>query len=109
VVRPKVFDILCYLLERSERLVTKQELLDALWAGQTVNETSVPWTIGRARRVIGQRSSDKTPIETVHGRGYRWRGPVAISSDEAFAGDAAPPCSPFVGREHGTDPSLTAW
>jgi DNA-binding winged helix-turn-helix (wHTH) protein len=98
-VRPKVFDILRYLLERPERLVTKQELLDALWAGQHVSEASVPWTIGHARRLIGQRSSDKSPIETVHGRGYRWRAPVEVDAGKPFEAGAPAAVAPFVGRE----------
>jgi DNA-binding winged helix-turn-helix (wHTH) protein len=97
-VQPKVFDVLRYLLERCGRVITKQELLDALWGGQRLNESAVPWSISQARRAIGQRSGDRTPIETVHGRGYRWHGPVQTAADAASEEDPAQPALPFVGR-----------
>jgi DNA-binding winged helix-turn-helix (wHTH) protein len=98
-VRPKVFDALRYFLERPGRLLTKQELLDALWGGSTVEEASVAWTISHARRAIGQGTSDAAPIETVHGRGYRWRADVEVDSIEEPAPDDGDAGRPFVGRE----------
>lgn len=98
-LRPKVFDMLAYLVARPDVLVTKQELLDALWEGQHVGDTTVPWTIGHARRVLGQGKGDKAPIETVHRRGYRFRGQVEVLT---AASQTSPPCrggAPFVGRE----------
>src|SRR5689334_10318016 len=96
-VRPKVFDALRYLLERAGRLVTKQELLDALWEGTTVEEASVPWTITYVRRAIGQRAGDKLPLETVRGRGYRWASPVRVEEDELVT-QLDHVARPFVGR-----------
>jgi len=105
-LQPKVFDVLCYLIERRGRLVTKTELLDALWAEQDVNEAVVTWSVTHIRRALGQARTDKGPIETVHGRGYRFIGEVAI---KARGSELAPPAavaqaeaessSPFVGRQ----------
>ena len=53
-LQPKVFDLLRLLVERRGRVVTKAELLDALWSGEHVNEGAVPWTIFHARRALGQ-------------------------------------------------------
>jgi DNA-binding winged helix-turn-helix (wHTH) protein len=105
-VIPKVFDVLRLLIEQRERLVTKQELLDSLWAGRQVGEGTIPWTISHARRALGQRRTDKRPIETVHGRGYRFVGEVEVLRGAAarppapvVAAQAQPAPSPFVGRE----------
>ena len=100
-VRPKVFDALRYLLEHAGRLVTKQELLEALWEGRTVEEASVPWTISHVRRAIGQLPGEKGPLETIHGRGYRWSAPVEIERDERAAAPLDPEriVRPFVGRD----------
>ncbi|HKC49699.1 MAG TPA: winged helix-turn-helix domain-containing protein, partial [Myxococcota bacterium] len=57
----KVFDLLRYLLERHGQVVTKGELLDALWPGEHVNEGAVPWTIFHARRALGQERGDRGP------------------------------------------------
>ncbi|HLK40762.1 MAG TPA: winged helix-turn-helix domain-containing protein, partial [Polyangiaceae bacterium] len=71
-VQPKVFDTLRYLIERRGQIVSKEELLDALWGGGNVNRVAVPWSISHARKALGQRGGDAVPIETVRGRGYRF-------------------------------------
>ncbi|MDD9932043.1 MAG: transcriptional regulator, partial [Myxococcales bacterium] len=75
-LQPKVFDVLSYLVRNHGRVVNKRELLDELWPGEHVNESAVPWSISHARRAIDQKRGDKGPIETVHGRGYRFVGEV---------------------------------
>src|SRR6202034_1719361 len=90
-LQPKVFDAIRYLIEHHDRVVRKEELLEALWPGEHVNDTAVPWTISRARKALGQGSDAKYPIETARGRGYRFsaevshlpstpRGPGPVSS-----------------------------
>ncbi len=110
-LQPKVFDAIRYLVEHRDRVVRKEELLDALWPGEHVNETAVPWTISRARKALGQGPDDKHPIETVRGRGYRFAvevrhvetpngGPVSSKVLKAGLEPAVPGASgdPFVGR-----------
>src|SRR5690349_4222141 len=71
-LQPKVFDVLRYLVQQRGRLVTKSELLDQLWPNEDVNEAVVTWSISHIRRAFGQERAAKSPIETVHGRGYRF-------------------------------------
>jgi DNA-binding winged helix-turn-helix (wHTH) protein/tetratricopeptide (TPR) repeat protein len=114
-LQPKVFDAIRYLIEHHDRVVLKEELLEALWPGEHVNDTAVPWTISRARKVLGQGPDDKHPIETVRGRGYRFVGAVrsaraaetptpllAPASSRiqlvGVKGGVATPSDPFVGR-----------
>jgi tetratricopeptide (TPR) repeat protein len=67
--------------------------LDALWRDAHVNETAVTWSISHARRALGQERGHKAPIETVHGRGYRF-----VADVRSF--DAAPePVANGGGRE----------
>jgi DNA-binding winged helix-turn-helix (wHTH) protein/tetratricopeptide (TPR) repeat protein len=75
-LQPKVFDALRYLVENRDRVVRKEELLEALWPGEHVNDTAVPWTISRARKALEQDADANYPIETVRGRGYRFAGEV---------------------------------
>ena len=123
-LQPKVFDAIRHLIERQGRLVRKQELLDALWPGEHVNETAVPWTISRARKVLGQGRDDAQPIETVRGRGYRFTGDVrlvrtsgtALAVSPAFELPPAPsdaiagvaPGDPFVGRAEAMEKLIAA-
>jgi predicted ATPase/DNA-binding winged helix-turn-helix (wHTH) protein len=75
-LEPKVFDVLRYLVEHHERVATKRELLDALWPNEVVTEAVLPTNINALRRALGQKRGDKQPIETIHGRGYRFAMPV---------------------------------
>jgi predicted ATPase/DNA-binding winged helix-turn-helix (wHTH) protein len=78
-LEPKVFDVLRYLVEHNDRVATKRELLDALWPNEVVTEAVLPTNINALRRALGQKRGDKLPIETVHGRGYRFAMPVSKS------------------------------
>src|SRR5262249_7024716 len=68
-----------YLVEHNDRVATKRELLDALWPNEVVTEAVLPTNINALRRALGQKRGDKLPIETVHGRGYRFAMPVTKS------------------------------
>ena len=95
-LQPKVFDAIRYLIEHHDRVVLKEELLEALWPGEHVNDTAVPWTISRARKVLGQGTDDKHPIETVRGRGYRFVGAVRSAGRATDAAALAAPASSRV-------------
>jgi predicted ATPase len=56
-IEPKVFDVLVYLIEHRERVVSKIELLDTLWPGEAVSDSVLPRCIAAARRVIGDTRS----------------------------------------------------
>ena len=74
---PKVFDALACLITHRDRVVTKQDLLDAVWGTQAVvTEGVVARTIMKARRLIGDDADEPTIIKTVHRVGYRFAAPV---------------------------------
>jgi DNA-binding winged helix-turn-helix (wHTH) protein len=105
-LQPKVFDAIRYLVENHDRVVRKEELLEALWPGEHVNDTAVPWTISRARKVLEQDADSNYPIETIRGRGYRFAGEVRknrgseppTSSPRLTSPRARTTVDPFVGR-----------
>jgi hypothetical protein len=66
---PKEFDLLSLLLSHRPRVVTKEEIQDALWPDTTVAETSLSTLVNELRRKLGQ-SGREEPIRTVHGVGY---------------------------------------
>src|SRR5262245_36979110 len=82
-LRPKSFEVLCLLIERHGRLVTKQELLDAVWGRVVVTEGSVAKCLIEIRRAIDDRAQKS--IKTVPRRGYIFDEPVASDDDEPRA------------------------
>src|SRR6185369_1932906 len=69
---PKAFDVLRYLVENPGRLVTQEEILDALWPEVYVNQEVIKKYILGIRKVLGDRHDQPTFIETIPRRGYRF-------------------------------------
>ena len=82
-LEPQVFNVLVYLIQQHDRVVTKEELLEQLWPGRFVSEASLTSRLMAARRAIGDRGREQRLIQTVHGRGYRFIAPVEERSTEA--------------------------
>jgi TolB-like protein len=75
-VGPKVFDLLVYLLQNRERVVSKDELMNAVWAGRIVSESTLTSDINAARRAIGDSGAAQRLIRTVARKGFRFVGDV---------------------------------
>ena len=74
---PKAFDLLIYLVERHGRLITKKELLSAVWPDTFVEEANLTYTVSALRRALGDSQDGERYIQTVPTRGYRFLAPVA--------------------------------
>ncbi|HEV8378037.1 MAG TPA: BREX system ATP-binding domain-containing protein, partial [Tepidisphaeraceae bacterium] len=76
---PKAFDVLRYLTSQPDRLVSKKELLSAVWPDVFVSDASVKVCVREIRKAL--RDSTKSPkyIQTIHRRGYRFIAPVAAA------------------------------
>jgi predicted ATPase/DNA-binding winged helix-turn-helix (wHTH) protein len=107
-LEPQVFDLLHYLLEHHDRVVTKNELLDAIWPGRFVSDSALSSRIKAARQAIGDSGSSQRLIKTHHGRGFRFIGPLRLNDDgeSARTPDRAPSAAAafrqgqtLVGRE----------
>lgn len=82
----KALDVLTYLVERSDRMVGKDELLTAVWAGRVVEENNLTQAISTLRKAFGVGAGEHLFIVTIPGRGYRF---VAQST-----------ATPFIERRH---------
>jgi DNA-binding winged helix-turn-helix (wHTH) protein/predicted ATPase len=71
-LEPQVFNVLVYLIQQRDRVVTKEELLEQLWPGRFVSEATLTSRVMAARRAVGDRGREQRLIQTVHGRGYRF-------------------------------------
>src|SRR5215470_14736399 len=71
-LRPKTFAVLRYLVEHPGRLVTKEEVLNAVWPQTVVSEWVLKSCIRELREALGDEARTPQYIETVHRRGYRF-------------------------------------
>jgi DNA-binding winged helix-turn-helix (wHTH) protein/predicted ATPase len=78
-VRPKAFAVLDYLLGHPGQLVTKEELLNAVWPGTFVGEAVLKVAIGQIREALGDDPNSPSFIETAHRRGYRFIGRITAN------------------------------
>ena len=76
VIEPKGFDVLVYLLQHRDRIVTKDELLEHCWAGTFVSEAALTQCLAKVRKVIEPALAGAPVIQTRYGRGYRFVAPV---------------------------------
>lgn len=79
VLPPKPFTVLQYLVTHPNRLVTKAELLDAVWPETAVTDAVLRVAIGTVRKVLGDPAPTPRYIATVPRRGYRFLAPVTVA------------------------------
>ena len=75
-VEPQVFDLLLFLLENRHRMVCKDELVEIIWGGRAISDGALSSCVKAARRALGDDGQRQCMIRTVHGRGFRFVGPV---------------------------------
>lgn len=78
-LEPQVFLLLAHLIRHRDRLVTKQEIAEAVWQKQSVSDASIASAIRAARQAIGDDGVAQTSIRTIHGRGFRFVAEVQQS------------------------------
>ena len=76
VLPPKAFAVLHYLVTHPDRLVSKDELLDAVWPETAVSDAVVRVAIGVLRKMLGDTAQTPRFLATVPRRGYRFLAPV---------------------------------
>src|SRR5882762_6179217 len=76
---PKAFDVLLFLAQNSNRLVTKEELLQAVWGDTFVEEGNLTQYISHLRKALGDNSEDTRLIVTITRKGYQFTGNVTVT------------------------------
>jgi DNA-binding response OmpR family regulator len=90
-IEPKVFEVLIYLLEHRDRMVTKEELLVQCWPDTFVSEAALTRCLAKVRRTVQPEPAAPPVIKTVYGRGYRFVAPVAVPYEPSPAAIPAAP------------------
>lgn len=86
-LEPKPFNLLMLFLRHQAELITKDDLIDALWAGRIVTESVLTRCVAKLRQSLNDDTQEW--IKTVHGYGYRFDAPVTLLNEEAGASAAA--------------------
>jgi DNA-binding response OmpR family regulator len=81
-IEPKVFEVLVYLLQHRDRVVTKEELLEQCWSGTFVSDAALTRCLAKVRKTVQPEPAGPPVIKTLYGRGYCFVGPVTVLSRE---------------------------
>ncbi len=93
-VEPQVFDVLTQLIINHDRVVTKEQLFDAVWGGRFVGEAALTSRIKAVRRALGDDGESQRFIRTVRGRGYQFI--CALTADAETPVVGPPVVAPLV-------------
>src|SRR5262249_17333632 len=86
----QVFDLLVYLVRNCERVVSKDDLIEAVWGGRIVSDSALTTRINAARAAIGDSGAEQRMIRTVHRKGVRFVGEVRETRQLPSTGRAGP-------------------
>src|SRR5712691_4923408 len=73
---PQVFDLLVYLVQNRDRVVSKDDLIAAVWGGRIVSESTLTSRINAVRKAVGDSGDEQSLIRTVARKGIRFVGAV---------------------------------
>jgi TolB-like protein/Tfp pilus assembly protein PilF len=89
IVQPQVFDLLVYLLQNRDRVVSKDDLIASVWGGRIVSDSTLSSRINAARKAVGDSGEDQKVIRTIARKGLRFIGTVRTHASGVEAADVA--------------------
>lgn len=96
-VGPQVFDLLLYLVQNRDRVVSKDGLFEAIWGGRVVSDSTLTSHINAVRKALGDNGEEQRLIRTIARKGFRFVGEVAEASAPPHA---VSPKSELPGSNH---------
>lgn len=81
-LRPKTAKLLSYFLSNTKRVLTRESLLDAIWADRVVTDNTLMQSVRELRAALDDPAASPRLIETAHGRGYLWIGPEPVIAED---------------------------
>src|SRR5229473_3004140 len=103
---PKAFDVLLFLAQNPNRLVSKEELLQAVWGDTFVEEGNLTQYISHLRKALGDNSEDTRLIVTIARKGYQFTADVTVAEAADTAIQAAVQVSTAENSRADTQPAL---
>src|SRR3954471_12185895 len=89
-LEPQVFDLVVHLMENRDRVVSKEELIDKIWKGRHVAESTLTSRINAARKAIGDSGSAQALIRTIARKGFRFIATVQTDAPGTASAEPAP-------------------
>lgn len=95
-IGPQVFDLLVYLVQNAERVVSKDDVLEAVWGGRAISESTLTSHINAVRKAIGDSGGEQRLVRTIPRKGFRFVADVRTVAPpeqpdrDLQAGDAQP-------------------
>ncbi len=117
-VEPLVFDLIAWLAAHPNRVISRDEIVDAVWQGRAISDATISSAIKSARRALGETGENQGFIRTIRGRGFTFEGAVTTDAEPEkpagarAAADAVPLAEdgtpvllvlPFVNLSAGSD------
>ena len=81
-VEPQVFDLLLYLVQNRDRVVSKDDLIASVWGGRIVSDSTLTSRINAARKAVGDNGEDQRLIRTIARKGIRFVSAVDEPANE---------------------------
>lgn len=100
-LEPQVFDLLSLFVARAGELVTRDEIVDAIWGGRIVSEAAISSRINAVRRAVGDDGARQAILRTLPRRGFRFEAAVETEAAETRPAGAAPHVR-FASSQDGT-------
>lgn len=85
-IEPLMFNLLLHFVQHPERVLSRDELIDAVWSGRIVSDATVSGAIKSLRRALGDSGEAQKYLKTLHGRGYRFSAELLVGDT---GGDSA--------------------
>jgi len=101
-MEPQVFDLLVHLVRNRDRVLSKDDLIEAIWDGRVVSESTLTSRINAVRKAVGDSGKAQRLIRTVQRKGIRFIGEVSEAfapRGAAVAAKAEPPQTPALRHE----------
>jgi DNA-binding winged helix-turn-helix (wHTH) protein len=89
-VEPQVFDLLVYLAQNRDRVVSKDDLIATVWGGRIVSDSTLTSRINAARKAVGDSGEEQKLIRTIARKGFRFVAPVQTPADDHAAAQVMP-------------------
>ena len=87
-IEPQVFDLLVYLIENRDRVVSKDDLIGSVWGGRIVSNSTLDSRINAVRKALGDSGKEQRLIRTAARKGVRFLGEVTASNSKEALGPA---------------------
>jgi TolB-like protein len=92
-VGPQVFDLLLHLVRNRDHVVSKDDLLQAVWSGRIVSESTITSHINAVRKAIGDSGEEQRLVRTIARKGFRFVGEVEVTEIAEIAEETRPGAS----------------